>query len=62
MPKPKVYMCLTLCAVLSRNSIQQNGEQSLKVRKIIDRTMFFSLILITSIPKYMEGFYERIYK
>lgn len=53
MPKPKVYMYPTLCAVLLRNSMQQDGEKSLKIRKIIDRTIFFSLIHITSIPKYL---------
>lgn len=59
---PEVYTCPKLCAVLLRNSMQWDGEKSLKIRKIIDRTIFFSLIHVTSIPKFMEGFYERIYK
>lgn len=34
-----------------------------KIKKIIDRTVFFSLIhIITSIPQYVEGFYGRLYK
>lgn len=34
-----------------------------KIKKIIDRTIFFSLIhIITSIPQYVEGFYGRLYK
>lgn len=58
MQKPEVHMCPTLCAVLLRNSMQQDGEKSLKIRKIIDRTIFFCLIHITAIPKYVEGFYK----
>lgn len=59
--KPEVYMCPTLCAVLLRNSMQQDGEKSLKIRKIIDRTIFFSLIYIASIPKYVWKDFMKVY-